>query len=314
MTGASPSKLPLIILAGSDRKPAVLPEGATVHPLVGAKGYDIRIGGRHLVDLLIERLEASGYFGPIFLAGPASLYGERRGDVEVIDTDASLGENIRTSLETVVAHHPGQRIAIGTCDVIPEEDDLRTVMAEYASQPDLNFWFGFVCVPPERARLGVSGWKPQYLIRAHPDEKPHNVLPGHLIIVDPESLRRDFLYRCFQLAYSTRNRPILQRLPVMLFGVLGALLRFDLGRLRAFSLPTVTVGVAWHAVSLAFDLARGVITTGQLERHFHAMFVRSEHKRRYPDRRGLLSLVDALSLAKDIDTEEEARERALELA
>ena len=46
---------PLIILAGSDPEPAALPEaGANLHPLKGAKGMDLRIGGRPIIDLLLD--------------------------------------------------------------------------------------------------------------------------------------------------------------------------------------------------------------------------------------------------------------------
>ena len=54
---SSPSPLPLIILAGSDRKASVLPEeGRGKIPLVGYKGVDVRVGGRLLIEEVVERL------------------------------------------------------------------------------------------------------------------------------------------------------------------------------------------------------------------------------------------------------------------
>ncbi|MGB5295223.1 MAG: hypothetical protein WBP34_09760, partial [Thermoanaerobaculia bacterium] len=58
--------IPLIILAGSDPEPVALPEaGADLHPLKGAKGMDLRIGGRPIIDLLLERVKESGCFDPV---------------------------------------------------------------------------------------------------------------------------------------------------------------------------------------------------------------------------------------------------------
>ena len=51
------TSIPIVILAGSDRRPAEMPaDGRHEHPLSGYKGVDIRIGGRSLVATVIDRL------------------------------------------------------------------------------------------------------------------------------------------------------------------------------------------------------------------------------------------------------------------
>jgi hypothetical protein len=63
--------IPLIILGGSDRKPAALPpQGRDLHPLSGCKGIDVRLAGRCLIEHLADRLRRSGAFEPIWVAGP----------------------------------------------------------------------------------------------------------------------------------------------------------------------------------------------------------------------------------------------------
>jgi hypothetical protein len=60
-------------------------------------------------------------------------------------------------------------------------------------------------------------------------------------------------------------------------------------------------------ISGARELKKGRLTRLQLERSTRKIFVTSRHRKRYPDRRVLLPIVEGLSLALDIDTEEEAR-------
>ena len=49
--------IPLIVLGGSDRRPTTLPpQGSGFHPLSGCKGLDVRLGGRCLIEHLVDRL------------------------------------------------------------------------------------------------------------------------------------------------------------------------------------------------------------------------------------------------------------------
>ena len=72
MTNRPP--IPLIILGGTDHKASKLPpSGKDKHPLVGYKGLDLRINGRCLVDVLVDRMEQSTAFAPIIIAGPSEV-------------------------------------------------------------------------------------------------------------------------------------------------------------------------------------------------------------------------------------------------
>ena len=64
------ASLPIVILAGSDDRPAEMPaEADGRHPLSGYKGVDVRIAGKTLVETVIDRLRACGRFGPIHVIG-----------------------------------------------------------------------------------------------------------------------------------------------------------------------------------------------------------------------------------------------------
>jgi len=301
-------RMPIIVLGGSDRKPVSLPErGRDEHPLSGYKGADIRIHGRPLVLELIRRLAAAGCFGPIYLAGPRAAYGALRSDAELIPTDGGFGDNIRVSMEAVRLRHPGTHVAFITCDVLPKPESLALLVAEWRRSLPLDMWFPLVRAPERREKLGASAWKPAYRIAESEGGEPVAVLPGHLVVVDPDAMRLPFIYRLFDLGYRTRNRPIDQRRPVMVRGVLFELLFQDLLHLFSLRAPSLTWGVLSAGLPAGRALRDGKASRQTLERAVRRMFVKSRHRRRYPNRRILLPVVDDLALALDIDTEEEAR-------
>lgn len=310
-----PQSLPLIVLAGGDPEPPTLPaSGADLHPLKGPKGLQLKVGDRPLIDVVLERLWASGCFDPIFIAGPVSLYGAERGGAQVIDTNSTFGKNIRRSVEMVAVQCPGQSLALTTCDILPEVEELQSLMEDYHQHAPLDFWFPMILTPEEPGELGASAWKPQYRVVTRPGERPRSVLPGHLVVADPNAMRRPLVYRAFNLAYKTRNRPISYRLVQIVGHVFGGLLFQDLRHLLGFRLPTLTFTVLRNGIVLGLNLRRGVITPDELAERFRRIFVRYRHRRQFPERRGRLPLMTALWLAKDIDTMEEARELTSELA
>lgn len=303
----------MIVLAGSDAKPAQLPEsGADKHPVSGPKGMSIQLGGMPLIDHLLLRLGQAEVFDPIFIAGPASAYGESRQGVVVIDTDGSFGENIEASVAFVRAQCPGTPLAVTTCDILPDPEEMRTMLADYGAHTHLDFWFPMILAPASRKRLGASAWKPQYRIAPSPGAPPKAILPGHLVIVDPESIRLGFINRSFELAYRSRNRPLLYRSFFIVSRLLLYLLGKDLRQILNLRVPAVTLAVIFQAVIMVHKLRRGTMTPDELARRFRMIFVRSRHRRRYPERYGRLPLIDAISFAKDMDTQEEAEERAAE--
>lgn len=306
--------LPLIVLAGGDAKPSELPEaGAQLHPLRGPKGLALQVQGRPIIDVLLDRLMASGYFDPIFVAGPAGMYGPERSGCRVIDTDSTFGGNIQAAVDEVMDECPGRPIAVTTCDILPEEAELHRLMEDYYHHAPLDFWFPAILAPEEDEKLGASAWKPKYRIAPLPGERPRTLLPGHLIIVDPEAVRRPLVYRTFDLAYKSRNRPILDRLGLIVSHIFGGLVIQDLKLLFTFRLPTMTYTVISNGVRLALRLRQGVVTPEEMAVRLHRIFVRYQHRRQHPERLGRLPLKHGLSIAKDIDTVEEAEEIEQEL-
>lgn len=304
----------LVVLAGSDAKPAQLPEsGAGKHPLTGPKGMAIQLGGRPLIDQLLVRLRTVEAFDRIYIAGPVSAYGESRDGVEVIDTDGSFGENTKAMVEFVQRHHPGASLAVTTCDVLPDLAELDRVLADYAAHEPLDFWFPMI-LAPKTERLGASAWKPQYRIAPTKGEAPKKILPGHLVVVDPASLRQGFIFRSFDLAYRSRNRGIVYRSFFIVWHLLLYLFGKDLRQIANFRVPGVTMAVIFQAIAIARKLRAGTMTPDELAKRFRMIYVRSRHRRKYPGRRGRLPLVEAITLAKDMDTQEEAEELGAELA
>jgi hypothetical protein len=136
------------------------------------------------------------------------------------------------------------------------------------------------------------------------------MLPGHLVIVDLWAFRLPLIYRAFQLAYQTRNTPVMRRLWRILSGVLIGLLGADLRDLFRFRLPAKTATAVWHGIALALEL-RGDARQESIEKRLRGIFIRHRHRRKNPHLAGRIPLMPALSLAKDIDTQEEAEEARL---
>lgn len=303
----SDSRVPIVILGGSDRRAGPLPESAAErHALAGYKGASIRIGERPLVECIIDRIADSGHFGSIFIAGPARIYRDSS-RARVIDTDGSFADNIRHSIEAVGEAHPGQPLAFISCDVLPQPGALPQVMRHYEARRPCDVWYPMIRAPRRGEALGESAWKPTYRIVPEPGRPAERTLPGHLVVVDPSALRLEFMYQLFQIAYRTRNRPIRYRRTVMLRGLLRALIGQDLLHLLALRPPTLTWTVVRAGLGAAQKLRRGTITCDELERALRRMFVTARHRRLHPRRRIHVPILDALSLALDIDTEEEAR-------
>ena len=301
------SQIPLIVLAGSDPEPARLPEkGSRFHALRGAKALNVKVAEKPIIDLLLERLRASGHFAPIFIAGPASLLGNEHGGAQVIDTNGTFGENLQAGVEHFMNSHPEGPLAFTTCDILPELDELDRVVTDFHAHWPIDFWFPVIQAPPD-AGLGASSWKPRYQMIPEGQQQPESMLPGHLVIVDPWAFRLPLIYRSFQLAYQTRNTAVMPRLWRILSGVLVGLLGADLRNLVQLRLPMNTITAVWHGIALGLEL-RGVARQEQLEKRLRGIFVSHRHRRRNPHLGGRIPLMEALSLAKDIDTQEEADE------
>jgi len=176
----------------------------------------------------------------------------------------------------------------------------------------LDFWMP-ICPVPDASRLGASAWKPKYWVRSPEAAEAVPILPGHLMIGTPPILRLRFLYQLFDQLYQTRNRPLAYRRMVLTRSLLGSLLKEDLRHLLGFGLPYITVGVVYNVLALVSKIAARRVTTTDFEDHLRRAFIRRAHRRAFPERRGRVVIMPCLSLAKDIDTVEEAREVAASL-
>ncbi len=302
-------KIPLIILGGSDKKPSELPDrGKDQRPLSGFKAIDFKPAeGQSLVDVVLERARASDAFYPIYIAGPAEIYGSVVDSQCMIDTNGSFGENLRNSLETVVSQHPESSVAFLTCDVVADVEGLRRLMSDYWKSTPCDLWFPVVRVPPETRRLEASDWKPRYRIVPQPGAEAVEVLPGHLLIVDPSAIRLGLAYELFDVAYATRNRPVNHRRNMIVRKIAWMLLYHDVLHILSFRVPRLTFNILRAAISTARELRTGTITQKTLEDNLQLVGVKNAHRKKYPERRFIMPIIDELSLALDIDTEEEAR-------
>ncbi len=299
---------PVVILGGADRKAVRLPEeGRGKHPLSGYKGAGVRIAGRPVVEVVAGRLAESEAFGPVFIAGPSRVYGPLGVRAEIVDTDGSFGQNILAALRHVRARHPGAMVLFTTCDILPDVATLRAAMADLAARAPVDLWYPVIRAPKDRALLGASAWKPRYGVRASRGEAPLEVLPGHLLALDPEALRVAFVDGLFERGYRTRNRSILYRLLAMSAGLVGGVFWHDFLHVAQGRLPTLTRDIVVSAFAGSLRLRTGRMLLPDLEDTVRRIFIKRRHRERYPERRVSLPVMDGLSLALDIDTEEEAR-------
>ena len=300
--------IPVTILGGSDRKPGSLPDsGAGLHSLATYKGLAIRVTEKPLVAHLVERLTAAPGFGPVTIAGPARLYARVGLEARIVDTDGSVARNLRAAIE---AHGSGP-LAVMACDVLPTAEELGELRRAYEAEPPCALWFPFVRVPEDPRELGAFAWKPEYRVRVDGEPGAVRILPGHLGVFDPEELRLPLLYRLFDAAYRTRNRSVGYRRAVMLRTVLLSLLARDVGRAVCLRLPDRTLRIVGSGTRLARALRDDSLRLDELERLIGRIFLRE----RIGSERGVrLPLVDVLSLAEDVDTEEEALAIAGDLA
>ena len=235
---------PLVLLAGSDARPTRLTDaGRGYRALTGYKSALLRVDGRPLVRCIIDRLAESGRFSDLYVAGPARVYAELVDGARLVDCDDRLEGNLRTSFEAVREDHPHGPIAFLASDVLPDVKTIRGVMDRYADEAPCDVFFPLVEVPADASALGPSEWKPRYMIRPDAISSPRSILPGHLVIVDPDALRIGLLYRLLALSYRTRNRPIGGRGLAMLRGVLMHALREDLRQLITLGLPDLTAAL-----------------------------------------------------------------------
>lgn len=305
------TKMPLIILGGRDRKVTTLPEGGRDKKVLrGYKAVDLEIGGRRLIDILVDRVRKSGLFDPIYIAGPHAIYADLTDQVEIIETDGSLGQNLAACVDAMARKQPNRQVMFTTCDILPDPQELAFVLEDYRAHQPLDYWMAQIRVPEDLSQLGESSWKPKYYIQPEGEPAPVRVLPGHLLAVDPGLADTALILRFFEGLYSTRNRPISARYFVIARQVLLKLFADDLRNLMSLRWPSRTASVVVNCLVMARKLAAGAAKQQELENRLRRIFIKPHHFKAHPNLRGRVTVIEGLSLAKDIDTEEEAREVA----
>jgi len=287
-----------------------------MHPLAAYKGAALCIAGEPLALLLARRLLRSGGFGPVTIAGPERIFGPRIAELwdsghgpapTVIDTDSTVAMNLKAAIAHHEVHHDGP-LAILACDVLPTVAELVELRARFETARPVGLWLPFIQSPPDPEELGAFAWKPKYrIVPADPAREGSEavpILPGHLGIFKPGRLRLRLLFGLMDAAYRTRNRPMASRRWAMLWRVSGSLLMADLLQLLRLRPPTRTVSVVSAGLRISAALRSKELRAADLERIVGDVFLHHEY-RKLP-RPITLPILDTLSLAEDIDTEEEA--------
>lgn len=311
----SGARMPLAILAGSDRRPAPPARGVDRSEyIVGYKGAEIEVGGRPLVAILVDRARTAGLFHPIYVIGPEKVYGSLT-SAEVIDTDGSLGKNLRVAIETIERRHGKDTgIAFLACDVLPSERELRDTMVDLAeSLPDGVRGAGetpamALSAVQADGRLGASAWKPRYGIRRSPGGELLELLPGHLGVIWPGKLRRGLLFRVLELAYRERNRDYRHRRRTIVTRLLSMLLWRDVLNIFRMRAPTLTWAVLRYGLGGCVAWRHGELDLAGLSRSLAGILVHRDTFRRLGENAVRIAVSDRISLAKDIDTRRELDE------
>ena len=228
--------------------------------------------------------------------------------MRIIDHDGSLGENIRAAVEAAQSELDPEYLAFTSCDILPDLEELAVIAADIRRHQPFDFWMPHIPVTESDERLGSSAWKPTYPMRPPGAPAVVQTLPGHLVIGALDSIRFEFVYRLFGLFYETRNSSVARRRYDVVRGMLLHLLREDLQALFAGRMPYAIATVLTQGLKVAASLLRRDAATQDLEDQIRKVCMTREHRRLFPTRRGRIAVIDVLSFARDIDTEEEARE------
>ncbi|MDF1810584.1 MAG: hypothetical protein P1V20_00140 [Verrucomicrobiales bacterium] len=299
--------IPITILAGSDHRPGPLPkDGPELHSLGVYKGAEVTVKERPLIDLLIEQIEKSGSFSPITIAGPSEVYTPLNLNATIVDTNGSVATNLRAAMENHQERFGDQPIALLAYDVLVQAHELDELRQKYEQQSPCAIWVPFVEMPTKKEELGAFGWKPTYGMYPEKGAEKIQVLPGHLAIMQPSQMRLRLLYRLLDLAYKTRNHSVATRRKVMLRSVLGNLISEDFRALMKFHAPNLMVSVISNGLLIANQLRRGELTIPELEKAIGSIFLKPGAHSKRPGEGVRHPVVDILSLAEDVDTEEEA--------
>ncbi len=300
--------IPVTILAGSDHAPGPLPEsGSKLHSLAAYKGAEVTLQGKPIIELLIKQIKLSGCFGPVTIAGPREVYEPLNLDARIVDTNRGIGQNLQAAIDDHQARFDEKTpIAMLAYDVLLSAEQLVELHHLYESDQPCAVWVPFVKMPEKKDHLGAFAWKPTYSLRLEKGDDPIAVLPGHLAIFYPWTLRLPIFYRILNLVYRTRNHSVSVRRRVLVPSILGTLLMADLRSIFSLKLPLLTFSVIANGLRIASQLNKQELTIPVLEESIGEIFLHRESPLRGSGRGIRHPIVNILNLAEDVDTQEEA--------
>ena len=304
------SRLPCIILAGSDPLAGVIPSGMKREELLtGYKGAHRLPWGRCLAGELVERIKESDRFEEPILVGPQRIY-DGQVDCQIVDAEGNLMTTLQTAFQVIRNRFSfSSPVAFSTCDILPTPDEIRRLLETcYAPYQECPFWWQMVEAKPEE--LGTSEWKQPYPIRPDVGQPPKNLYPGHLVIARPSALRIGLANRILELMYRYRNREIHRRHFRMIARGLGTLVTEDLHDLSSLKLPLLTVSIPYYALRNYYRMRYRALTMPDVESAVAKAFVRREFHHAAHNRPVVFAITRILSFAKDIDTKAELAEVA----
>ena len=298
-------ELPLLILAGSDRRrgpvPRALSEGDM---LTGTKGALELPWGRCLAAEVVERYRNSDRFADPILVGPAESFGGRV-DCEIVDVSGNLATTLQRSLKFIQGRFdPDEPLAVSTCDILPTAMEIRELIDNvFEPHRESSLWWQLST--GRSNELGASAWKPYYVL-LDDGAKPVTIYPGHLVVLRPARLRLELLNGLLAAAYRSRNRSLRQRFLPMLLRGLGLLMKQDLLNIARLQLPILTCTIPWHLLQVYFRLGKERLTWSELE--WRAARVLVHRRDRGTGRPVVFSPTNIAAFVKDIDTVQELEE------
>lgn len=301
-------RLPIIILAGSDPSPGIVPHGLKREDmLTGYKGAHRLPWGRCIAGELVERVKESDRFEEPILVGPRRIY-EGQVDCPIVDAEGNLMTTLRSAFQAIRDRFSfDSPVAFSTCDILPTADETRRLLETcYAPYQECMFWWQMVEAEPEE--LGASAWKRPYQIRPEVGQPLKNLYPGHLVIGRPNALRIGLTNRILEVMYRYRNREIHKRHIRMIARCLGTLVAEDLHGLSSLKLPLLTASIPYYALSRCYRIRHRTLALPDFESTVAKAFVRREFHHAAHDRPVVFATTRILSFAKDIDTKAELAE------
>ncbi len=302
------TRLPLIVLGGSDSRPSAVPPGLDAEDLLtGFKGVRQFRWGQCLTGELLDRVRASDCFEEPVLVGPRRIY-QGLVDCPVVDVEGNLVKTLQGVVETIRDRFdPHLPLAFITCDVVPTPNEFRRLLHEcYEPHHDSVFWGQLITAEPDE--MGASSWKPSYRICMEAGQPPINIYPGHLVIARPEALRFSLTNHLLQLAYRYRNRLLYKRYFGLTLRALGSLIAADFYNLRRWQLPILTFKLPCLGLWAYYKFRRNRLTLREYENFISTAFLHRAYEHCGGDHPVIFSITSILSFAKDIDTVAEFEE------